>query len=184
MQVGELLDAIRENYLSKFLGEINLIDAGKKIYIEPALRDSEGNVVTEGVLDTGSRVDIAVSSESMETINFDFNEMLSFQELVFSWEDSMTIKLNPFQWDYCPIILSGNISDWTPLKKWYRKWFAETPKENSVLFDCVHFISDPEKVDSGHQVYIDFGSADVASLEELFDAAKSMGATELVVGNA
>ncbi len=110
--------------------------------------------------------------------------MLSFEQLSFQWENSVTIKLNPFQWDYCSLVFTGNITDWAPLKEWYTKWFAENPKENSMLSDCVHFISDPEKVEHGHQVYVDFGSADVAALEEVFDAAKTMGAKEVVVGNA
>ena len=184
MRVGELLDKIRELYLTKFIEEINLIGGDKEIIVEPALRDSEGNIVAEGLLNSGSRVDLAISGDAIETINFDFNEMLSFQELEFRWENSVTIKLNPFTWDYCQLVLTGDITDWTPLKEWYKKWFAENPSENSVLLDCIHFVSDPEKIAQGYLIYIDFGSADVAAIEEVFDAAKAMGALEVIVGNA
>jgi hypothetical protein len=184
MGIGELLDKIREHYLSKFIERINSIGDDEKIFIEPAFRDSEGNVVTEGALNAGSRVDVAIVSDKTETINFDFDGIIAFEQLEFLWENTLTIKLNPFQWDYCSLIFTGNITNWDPLKRWYSKWFSENPKEGSMLSDCVHFISDPEAVKNGYHVYVDFGSADVAALEEVFDAAKEMGAIEVSVGNA
>ena len=60
----------------------------------------------------------------------------------------------------------------------------ENPREDSPFFDCVHFVSDPERIESGYLIFVDFGSASVAALEEIFDAAKVMGATEVIVGNA
>ncbi len=184
MGIGQLLDKIREHYLEQFLNEIESIDDDKEIIIEPAMRDSEGNIVTEGALDAGSRIDIAIIGDDTETINFDFDSMLSFEQIAFPWEDTLTVILNPFQWDYCSLVFNGDISNWSPLKEWCGKWFMENPKENSILSDCIHFISDPEKIENGFQVYVDFGSADVAALEEIFDVAKVLGATQVTVGNA
>jgi hypothetical protein len=94
---------------------------------------------------------VGIISDKSETINFDFDGMITFEQLEFLWENTVIIKLSPFQWDYCSLVFSGSITDWDPLKEWYSKWFSENPKEGSMLSDCVHFISDPETVENGYQ---------------------------------
>lgn len=183
MGVGELLDQIRDYYLVKLTDEVNSIGSDGLI-LEPAFRDNNGNVVTEGFFDAGSRVDVAVTkdNESSKSLNVDTEEMISFEALSFSWETTLKVKLTPFQWNYCPIELIGEELDWKPIASWYHKWFQENPTEESKFFNCVHFISDPEKTEKGHRVYIDFGTASVSSLEEFLDSVIIAGATEVEVG--
>jgi hypothetical protein len=184
MGVGELLDKIRDYYLVKLSDEMNLIGSDGLI-VEPEYRDETGEVVTEGFFDAGSRVDLAVSKdgEASKSFNVDTEEMISFEALSFDWETTLKIKLNPFQWNYCPIELIGDKLDWKPIANWYQKWFQENPTEESKFFDCVHFISDPEKTKNGQRVYIDFGTASVTSFEELLDSFIIAGVNEVEIGS-
>lgn len=185
MGVGEILDKIRSYYLDTLSDEVDS-NGSERLIIEPAYRDSEGNIATEGFFNIGSRIDLAITDDGKSTrsINIDTEEMISFESVSFEWETSLQVKLNPFQWNYCPIELFGESINWDPIIIWYQKWFEEKPTEQSDYFNCVHFMSDPEKTEHGHRVYIDFGTASVSSIEEFLDSVIIAGVREIEVGSA
>lgn len=183
MGLGELLDKVREQYVSNFIHKLEELSDSHKVIVEPAYRNSEGQIVTEGLLDVGARVDVAVVGESIEALNFDVEGMLSFEAFSFKWNNSLMVNLSPFQWDYVAVTFSNHLKDLVPVKQWFDKWFKENPIDGSELFDCVHYISDPEinNDDNTTTLYIDFGSARTSAFEEFLDAVSEI-ATEIYIG--
>ena len=182
MGLGELLDRIRELYISSFISKVEELGATSKVIVEPAYRNSEGKIVTEGKLNVGSRVDVALVKESTESLNFDFDSMLSFEPICFKWSNSLLVNLAPFQWDYFSVSFPDKAEDFSPLKNWYDKWFKENPAEGSLLYDCVHFISEPEIINEMTKFHLDLGSASVTCFEELLDAMALM-TSEVHIGS-
>lgn len=185
MGAGELLDKIRDYYLDRLIEEANAIDSNKGLILEPAIRDSEGNVILEGFFNSGSKVDFAIleNNEVIDSVNVDTEGMVSFNEIIFNWEESLEVVLSPFQWNYCSLEILGNSVNWKPIEKWYKDWFEEKPSENGSLFNCVHFISEPEPTNKGQRIYVDFGTAPVLAFEEILDSIIKAGALKVEIGS-
>ena len=188
MTTGELLDKIREYYLRRF-GEVvgEKRKPGATIATETAYRDEHGQPIGDGALNLPSRGDVFVitNGEVTESLQVDTEGMLSFQPLSFAWE-SAVVTLSPFQWNWCEVSATGNITAESPsaIVKWFHRWFlADEDGVPERFVGAVHFMSDLEMGTGHFSVSVDLGSAPIEAFEELLDAAVLAGATQIHIGN-
>lgn len=188
--LGQLLDQIRDYYVSRFIDAINEHSGhdGVTVAHEPAFCDANGDVVVEGELSLPTRGDLLLIRDGAvsDSIRIDTDGMLSFEPIAFAWpENNLNVDLRPFQWNWMQLRIFGlkTEADWTPIRDWFIGWFQEDDPADDELLGGVHFLSDPE---SGHdflQLSIDLGTAPIESFEELLDAIGQMGAECVQVGH-
>jgi len=185
MTVTELLERIRHFYLTRFKQEIDdQRKNGFETIIEPDLLDKSGLTITEGFFETPYRNDLFVLSDNkpIESIMVDTESKLSFNSVTLQWTDSLTVTIEPFQWNHLTIEFDDNNKnlDWTPIKNWFNDSFKE--KINTGEFKLVvHYISDPYKVDDKQLVEIDLGSGTIEDFENLLDSLDKMSLTNVTV---
>ena len=187
--LGQLLDQIRDYYVSRFIDAINEYSSADGVTLahEPAFCDANGDVVTEGELALPSRGDLLVIRDGAvsNSIQIDTDGMLSFEPIAFDWpENNLNVDLHPFQWNRMQLRIFGlkTDADWTPIRGWFIGWFQEHDPADDELLGGVHFVSDPETGDDYLQLSIDLGTAPVESFEELLDAIGQMGAACVHIG--
>jgi hypothetical protein len=188
MNVGALLDQIRELYVSQFLAAVSdaQSDPDATVIAEGDLVDEEGNLVTEGLLDVGVRTDIVVvSTKGTRSIRVDSTRIISFSPVDFQWAAGLSVRLYPFHWDNCELNIFRMLvsAGAHPLAEWFRHW-SEPRTIGEGILGVPHFISDPEQNGTRQRYYVDLGTAPVEAFEELLDACLRGGATEVVVGTA
>ncbi len=183
MALGELLDQIREHYISKLTDEVKSYP-DNEIIIEPAYLDSDGNIAKDGFFHTGSRVDLVhlLDGQVERAVNIDTENMLSFERIKFDWESNLSVVLCPFQWNYCSVRLIGESINWEPVQTWFSDWFEEKVVEGSLFHNCVHFLSDPELFENGQLFFVDFGTAPIDALESLLDSIQNTGVSNVEFG--
>lgn len=189
MALGQLLDQIRDYYVSRFLEVLQEHSAApdNTVVHEPAYCNSEGEVVTAGELELPVRGDVLVIRDGVidESLQIDTDEMLTFDPVEFDWpENELRVELHPFQWNWIQLRIYGLSAktDWSPLREWFLRWFQEEDPVADELLGGVHFLSDPEPQEGCSQVSIDLGTAPVESLEELLDAIGRLGADRVEIG--
>lgn len=185
MTVGAILDEIRDLYVSRLVAAVVEAkqDPDTSVIVEPELIDAQGDLVTEGILDLGVRHDFAIrSATTAEVVRVDSDRIVSFSPFEFQW-DTLTVHLQPFQWDYCEINLTPPLdADGRELVAgWFRRWFDPADPDAEVL-GVTHFLSDPEQNGAYQRYYVDFGTAPVEAFEQLLDACVRGGVTAIVVG--
>lgn len=187
--LGQLLDQIRDYYVSRFIDAINEYSGVDDATVahEPALCDADGNVVAVGVLALPARSDLLVirNGAVSDSHQIDTDGMLTFEPIAFDWpENNLNVDLQPFQWNWMQLRISGlrPDADWTPIRNWFIHWFQENDPADDELLGGVHFLSDPEDGDGYSQVSIDLGTAPVESFEELLDALGQLGADRVQIG--
>lgn len=187
--LGQLLDQIRDYYVSRFIEAINEHPSADGVTLarEPAFCDSNGDVVTEGELAVPSRGDLLVIRDGAvsDSVQIDTAGMLSFEPIAFDWpENNLSVDLHPFQWNWMQLRIFGlkTDTDWAPIRDWFIGWFQENDPADDELLGGVHFLSDPECGNDYSQMSIDLGTAPVESFEELLDAIGQMGATRVQIG--
>lgn len=187
--LGQLLDQIREYYVSRFVDAVNEHSGSEGVTVahEPAFCDANGDVVKVGELALPYRGDLLLIRDGavFDSVKIDTDGMLSFEPIAFEWpENKLNVDLGPFQWNWMQLQISGlqANADWTPLREWFIGWFQENDPEEDELLGGVHFMTDPEKGDDYAQVSIDLGTAPVESFEELLDAIGQMGAKHVQIG--
>ena len=189
MALGALLEEIREHYVSHFIAAVQelTVSSDASVAHECALRDEDGDVVTDGVLDLPMRGD-AVSVRDgvvVDSVQVDTETMVSFDPVEFDWpEGDLPVELAPFQWNWLQLRLQGGADemDWAPLRQWFLQWFGADDPAPDALLGGVHYLSEPEQGDGWVQLSADLGTAPVQAFEELLDAVAAAGATALHAG--
>ncbi len=181
MKLGELLDKVRESYVSRLAAAIA---ASPGAAPEPAMLRADGTVAREGKLDLGLRADLARAvGESHETVRVASIALARFEPLRFEW-NGVPIELAPFFWDALWMTLVGvpTVVSFDPLREWYERWFEdeEHPTDEGALAHVVHSLSDPRPTREGCEFELDLGSAPVEAFEELLDAAPALGPLRVV----
>lgn len=189
MALGQLLDQIRDYYVSRFIDAINehAADDETTVAHESAFRNSDGDIVTEGELGLPTRGDLFIIRDGavVDSLQIDTEGMLSFDPITFSWpENRLSVDLGPFQWNWMQLRVFGlpPKANWEPLRDWFLRWFQDDDPAADQLLGGVHFMSDPSSADGCAEVSIDLGSAPVESLEELLDAVGGMDAKRVQIG--
>ena len=187
MSLTPLLEEVRALYVSQFLASVAEAGAEPDVALvtEGDMADADGELVTDGALDVGCRMDIVVvAGTEARSIRVDSTRTASFAPSEFEWEKSLAVRLRPFQWDYCEVNVSPAIEATaeSPVADWFRRWFEPHEAEARTL-GVAHFVSDPEKNGEYQRYYVDFGTAPVRAFEELLDAFLLGGAKEVVIGS-
>ncbi len=188
--LGQLLDKIRDYYVSRFIDAINEHSGmdGVTVAHEPAFCNANGEVVSEGALSLPTRGDLLLIRDGAvsDSIRIDTDGKLSFEPIVFTWpENNLNVDLRPFQWNWMQLRIFGlkPKADWTPIRDWFIDWFQENDPAEDELLGGVHFLSDPEYGHDYSQLSIDLGTAPVESFEELLDAIGQMEAACVHIGH-
>ncbi|WP_242489766.1 hypothetical protein [Pseudomonas sp. TH07] len=161
MTVSELFAAIRKPYVET----LSRVAAQCASHVEPAYRNSDGSLATEGAMDTPCRVD-AIAAEGVsagQLVQVDSETELAFEPVRFELGQTAVV-ISPFGWDWLPLQvrgLSGEVASQV-VRAWFLEWFdgedENSPTEEG-LQGVVHFVSDPEATEEGYRVKIDLGSA-------------------------
>lgn len=146
-------------------------------HIEPALRQSDGSLATDGEFELPYRVDL-MPEDGGESIMVDSPT----RSPIAPWEaliGSVQLSVAPFVWDYATVSILGLPQGvtWEPLRQWFLRWFDtvdEAPLNEEGLYGVVHYMADPKAIAGGTSFTIDFGSAPLESFDSLIDALVSM----------
>lgn len=183
MLISELLNKIQALYLIDFRKIIEEYTSDNlDLIIEPELLDKEGVVKTGGFLDTPIRLDILVVDDGIakKEIRVDSSKIINFQPITLQWSPTLTVTLYPFQWDYTKITINVKSEpDWQILRQWFFTAFTTTIESDYDFLGVVHCITDPVFENDTIQFYIDFGSASIDVIEDLFDVFDRMGVYHL-----
>jgi hypothetical protein len=187
MTVGQLLDRIRSQYVSKFEAILLKEQKGSgRVLSELVMRDANGEPVEEGLLGLPMRIDLLQESEnnSYSSLSIDSDECITFAPLEFEWKETLEILFQPFQWDSLTVVAYGTPKNekWLELIAWFRKWFKAGNDGSGQILNVVHFLSDPSATSEGCSFQIDLGTAPIAAVEELFDAFKKTGIERIQIG--
>ena len=185
MTLTELLEAIRDYYLTRFKDEIDVqIANGFEVITEPELLDRLGQQVTEGFFGTPYRNDLILlkDDEPIQSIMVDTESKLSFDPITLEWSDTLTVTIEPFQWNALTIEFDNNHQNlnWTPIKNWFMDSFEEKTIEEDFNL-VVHYISDPYQLNGLQLVDIDLGSGTIEDFETLLDSLDSMNLTNVTL---
>lgn len=177
MTITELLTAIRQPYADL----LSQAAHAQESYVEPAYRNNDGMLATEGIWDLPCRADvIRMSEDTTETVQVDSQTRLKFEPVHFHLADR-AMELHPFVWDWLSLEVQGLPHEQAAqaLADWFMDWFdgddANEPDE-AGLQQVVHFMSDPQVLAEGVGATIDLGSAPVEALEDLLFALSDAGA--------
>ncbi len=178
----ELLTAIRSHYLGLFCEALDALRAEKRTFIvEPALLDAQGDVVREGLLDTGARCDVLVMvGDTLTPTTLSADRMLQFEPASFTGAD-LTVVISPFTWDNARIAIDCEAQAAAKvLADWFEEAFSERGSANNQsLLGVAHEISDPLVEGATSIALIDFGSVDIALVIDLFDRLGAAGASRV-----
>jgi hypothetical protein len=194
MDLVELLDQIRDDYLDQFLTTIEEKQSqkGVRIISEPSLRNEDGTLAVEGAWEFPVRTDIAVmqNDELSDVFNVVKDSLVDFEPVEFDWGKTLHVELGPFAWQNVTITMPNDpVYDWTALQEWFWKWFQDDDDvddddpEAAILLGAIHSLSDPVVQDDVVEFTLDLGSAPIAAFEELLDAFAAAGVTLCAIGN-
>jgi hypothetical protein len=114
-------------------------------------------------------------------------EVPSFKTITTQWGD-LPLIIDEFTWEQCVVRVEGldDNTDWEPLLAWFEKWFdaeGRNKRNASGLLGVIHAVFPPAVGEDGLMALdVDFGSAPVRAMEELFDALEAMGAQAIALG--
>jgi hypothetical protein len=189
MTFGEILDAVRDHYvtrLSAVIAEERARVPKVKVVTEAAYLTADGKVAREGFFASPLRQDIFVLDESGRSIQVQTEGAITFPKVSFEWE-GVPVVIGPFRWNECRTRLTGvgRGADWKPLTGWFSAWFDETDHHAPLadgLKGAVHFLSDPEFDAGAARLCLDLGSAPVEAFEHLLDALARLRPTTIEIG--
>ena len=183
MNISDLLEAIRAPYVRILAEAVRRQPA----YVEPAYRQANGALATDGALDLPCRADfIPKEEEQAEPSTVDSTTQLQFDAQTFDIGGT-AISLSPFVWDWVSVEVAGLTSEsaLSVLKDWFLQWFDGDDQNNETeegLFGVTHFMSEPEVTEEAVRVTVDLGSAPAEAVEDLMFRVSDAGARELRVG--
>lgn len=180
MTITELLTAVRQPYADLLSQTARAQDS----HVEPAYRNSDGMLATEGIWELPCRADvIRVSEDTTEAVQVDSQTRLRFEPIHFHLGDT-AVQLQPFVWDWLSLEVQGLAEEKASkaLIDWFNDWFDgddENEPDEAGLQQVVHFMSDPQVLAGGVKATIDLGSAPVEALEDLLFALSDAGAARI-----
>ena len=184
-ELRPLLSEIRQVYLDFFRAALADLGDGTHWQVESEMLDRLGSGVREGTLGTGLRRDIMILGDQPETVMVTSAQFISFARLA-SRHGNLEIDMAPFTWDQLHLTAHsvGPVENWSPLRTWFERHFAEEAGFDPTFFGCIHFLSDPDWQGDRHSFEVDLGSAPVEALIALLDALEACKVTRLTIGGA
>ncbi|MGS0896115.1 hypothetical protein ACVBGC_26820 [Burkholderia stagnalis] len=184
MTVSELLRAIRQPYVDLLAKAA----AQPAAIAEPAYRQADGALATEGPLALPCRADImpAEGESAGRPAMVDSATQLEFEPFAFDL-DAAAVSIRPFVWDWVTIEADGldEHAAIDAFKSWFFAWFdaddENAPAEDG-LHGIVHYLSEPARTEQGWRVNADLGSAPGTAVEDLLFRLVDAGATRITLG--
>ena len=191
LTLSELLTQMRDFYLRHYREVLKEQpqEAGVKVIREPMLRDAQGELVREGIMNLPRRVDVVIIRNGQVEDSFQIvtQRTVTFKPFTFRWTGGAEVCVGPFQWEDCRIKLHGVTaeSNFQPLASWFTGWFDESQREGIFYSDfqgVLHSLGNPEFSEGAATFSIDFGSAPTDVFEYLLDALEQSGAKKIEIG--
>jgi len=110
----------------------------------------------------------------------------SFDLFTMKTDGGVSVRISPFHWNGFEVRVVGPITDWTKFEDWAAFWIDSTDaryEEGKEWLNVVHNVTTPEYENGRWNFSIDLGSAEIASIDELFDVLIKSGAREIEVGS-
>ncbi len=183
MTVTELLEKVRDYYLSRFEEAIiEKENTGLKIIPEPELLDKNGNLIREGIFNLPYRNDLVVvkDGEAIDSIMIDTDKKLSFNQISINWTENLAVTIHPFQWNFFCIETPQSFNNLEIIADWFNIAFLEK-KDQTIFKNAVHFISDPYKDGEVNKIDVDLGSGLVEDFFNLLDALEKAGLNKIEI---
>jgi len=181
----KLLTNVRAHYVDMFENALKeLREKGHRLIIEPPMVDEAGDLAREGVLNVGSRYDLAIEENGAATPSmFQPSKMLKFEPAAFHG-GGLNIVVSPFQWGDVRIAIDGDAATVAAvLAEWFENAICApegTPEDG--LQHAAHFISDPVVDGATSIVQADLGTVDVDLVIYLIDQLRLAGASRVELG--
>ena len=177
MTLLELLAAIRRPYAEALSGAVVEVCA----HVEPAFRDQNGELATEGSLALPCRADYIPHEGDGKPKMVDSTSRLNFEAVELDYGDCI-VRIGPFAWDWVRVTIGGLSEPEVAAasREWFLRWFdpQDTNEINDQgLYGVVHFLGDPKVVSDGIELTIDLGSAPPEALDDFFAQISKRGAS-------
>ena len=176
MTLVEFLAAAREPY-ARLLSEAFGANA---VYAEPALRNENGDLATDGPWNLPIRPDYIPREGNGRSVMVDSKSRLDFEPFVVSYGDCQ-VEFRPFTWDWLTLTVIGLPEEDAEelFRNWFLRWF-DPEDENEIgadgLAGVVHYMGEPRRVEEQLRLTVDLGSAPPEALNELLERLASHGA--------
>jgi len=180
----ETASLVRERYVAHFQACVAALAGDAHVEPECEALDADGEIVTEGALETPFRHDAALITDSgAETLMFDCAPLAEFRPFVQS-VDSLTVHVHPFHWDCCEftVVPPLQVPKLHPITDWFVAWFRANAEATDGLVSAVHSVTDPEIQAEHTRLVVDFGTAPAGALVALLAALATCGATTVSLG--
>lgn len=184
MTVSPLFNAIRALYVDLLAQAADV----HQHYVEPAFRNRDGFLATEGALSLPCRADLIGRGglTAGTSMRVDSTSKLKFEPLAFEIGATI-VHVSPFAWDWMLLAVHGvnNAAAELALRSWFIRWFDvddANPTAEDGLQGVLHFMSELTIDPSGWTVTIDGGSAPARAVEELLICLSDAGATRIRLG--
>ena len=102
-----------------------------------------------------------------------------------NWQ-GLDVTLHPFVWNGLEFRLDGDLTNDAPLVAWMEKWMdiaEKKPKDDHLLSEIAHNVTQPERGEAGWSFSVDFGSAPLDAFVELIEVVRATGAKRLELGS-
>jgi hypothetical protein len=183
--IKEILEAVREHYLSGYLEVIAEAREGDaRIATEVAFEfpDEEGLPVVYRYY----RVDLLKLGESdddHEFVEVNADTHVAFESIRVEHK-GLQLVLSPMFWNGVEFHVHPELRDDGPLQSWALRWIdveGNTEPDDHGLSACIHSTMAPEGGAGATSFSVDFGSAPIESFLELFDVLSECGARSIEV---
>lgn len=187
-QLEEFLSPVRDLYMSRyFRRQKKWRKIGYEVEAEPKIRDIDGKVVRDGVLNLPRRSDFGLMTNNGPQYR-DLGEIcnMMFEPMVIKASSRATIVINPFCWK--ALTVSFDAEDDTERLKLVRQWYLEAFQtlrldEGLDVTGTVHALNGPKFKDDRWVIEIDMGSAPISVFASLLDLLVSNGVESVFVGD-
>ena len=188
-QLEEFLSPVRDLYMSRyFRRQKKWRKIGYDVEAEPKIRDMDGKVVRDGVLNLPRRSDFGLMTNNGPQYR-DLGEIcnMMFEPMVITAGSRSTVVINPFCWK--ALTVSFDADDDTQRLKLVRQWYLEAFQTLRLEGDpdvngTVHSLTGPKFQDDRWVIEIDMGSAPISVFAALLDLLVSNGVENVFVGDA
>ena len=187
MDVEEIFSSARSIYISECLQALDELVSAELVALEQAkFTEESGEILTQGELELPIRDDcVLVNDATTQVLSFSINQgQFSFDPVHVNWTNNIQVSIYPFEWNQCVLFFHRGPQqvEWDFLRQWYFKWFDEGIMDDHGFLGCIHSMSDPELVDDGYKVIIDFGSAPIEAIEDWIETVGLMGYERVRIG--
>lgn len=177
---------VRNRYVAHFRACLAAAASDGRVIAECEALGAEGEVVTEGALETPFRHDAAlITDNGVETVVFDCASLVVFRPFVEA-AAGLAVHVHPFHWDYCELTVAPPLQPGKlrPITDWFHSWFRANAETTEGLACAVHCVTDPETQGDQTRFIVDFGTAPAEALMALLAAVATCRAQKVSLGVA